>query len=100
MKIFISGPITNDANYKSHFNSVAEVIKAKGHIPLNPAVYPKGLTINEYMSLGFKMIDIADAVCMLEGWESSGGANVEYEYASYCDKLIIYERDILDADRI
>lgn len=91
MKVFISGPITHDPNYKEHFAKAEEYLRKKGDIPLNPAIFPGGLTTNEYMSLGLKMIDIADAVYMLYGWSDSRGANIEYNYAQYCGKIISFE---------
>lgn len=91
MKVFISGPITHDPNYKEHFAKAEKDVWANGDIPLNPAVFPGGLTTNEYMSLGLKMIDIADAIYMLTGWSQSRGANIEYSYAQYCGKIITFE---------
>ena len=91
MRVFLSGPITNDPNYKEHFGSVAEKLTAKGHVVLNPAILPKGLETEEYMSLGLDMMDLCDCICMLKGWKDSRGANVEYEYAKYCGKIISFE---------
>lgn len=90
MKIFLSGPITKDPNYKEHFAKVETKLKKMGHVVLNPAIYPSGLTNPEYMMLGFKMLEIADAVCMLDGWEYSTGASIEFHYANYLQKTLIY----------
>ena len=91
MKVFLSGPITGDDDYKEHFAEVEQALKAQGHIVLNPAIYPPGLTINDYMSLGLKMLDIADAVCFLHGWGDSRGAKIEMDYATYSGKMIMFE---------
>lgn len=95
IKIFLSGPITKDPNYMEHFAKAEEYCKRLDYVVLNPTVYPKGLTNAEYMSLGFRMLEIADAVLMLDGWATSTGANLEYEYAKYLGKTIYQEENIL-----
>ena len=91
-KIFLSGPITKDPNYMEHFAKAEEYCKNKFDcVVLNPTIYPKGLTNAEYMKLGFNMLEISDIVLMLDGWSTSKGANLEYEYAKYLGKLIYQE---------
>ena len=41
------------------------------------------------MRICFAMIDVADVVTFLPGWQESRGANVEWSYACYCRKCVI-----------
>lgn len=90
MKIFLSGPITKDPNYKQKFLKAEQQLVKLGHVVLNPAIFPVGLTNSEYMMLGFKMLEIADGVCMLDNWDKSDGAKIEYNYASYLNKFVFF----------
>lgn len=91
MKIFISGKITNDPKYKEKFATAEKKLTEQGHVVLNPAVLPKGMSNTEYMKIGFAMFDCADALYMLDGWQDSEGAKIEHTYAQYLGKDIIYE---------
>ena len=93
MKVFISGPITNVPNYKENFARAEEYLKSQGHVVLNPTVYPAGMTLQDYMSLGLAMINCVDAILLLDGWHLSRGARIEYEYAAYCSKEIWQEAE-------
>lgn len=90
MKIFISGPITNDCNYKEKFNAISSILTERGYIVLNPAVLPFGMRVQDYMQIGLSMINCADALFMLPKWKESQGAVMEHQYASYCRKKIFY----------
>lgn len=91
MKIYISGKITGDPDYKEKFARVEEKIAKNGDIALNPAKAPEGLTNSEYMRLAFAMIDASDAVYFLRDYSTSRGARIEHRYAHYVGKKIIME---------
>lgn len=91
-KIFISGAITNDSNYLEKFNKAQKIIENEGYIALNPTVIPIGLTPEEYMKIDLAMLDCADAIYMLCDWEKSEGANLEWHYANYMNKIIFYQQ--------
>ena len=78
MKVYISGSMTGvpDKN-KERFAAAEEYLLAKGHIVLNPAILPEGLTYQEYMSIDLAMLDAADAIYLLRGWDKSPGASFE-----------------------
>ena len=83
MKIFLSGPITSRLDtYKKEFESAAEAVKAAGNIPLNPATQPLGLEQRDYMRVSLAMLEAADMVLLLPGWEESEGALVEQALAA------------------
>lgn len=52
MKIYIAGPMTGYENYnRPMFNAVAQQMLSGGHVALNPATLPDGLSQREYMDI-------------------------------------------------
>ena len=66
-------------------------MKELGHTVLNPAILPEGLSQEEYMRICIPMLNIADSIYMLTGWEKSVGAKIEHSLACQADKKIYYE---------
>lgn len=95
MKIYIAGKITGDPEYRDRFREEAEKLEGLGHIVLNPAELPEGMSKAEYMRICFAMIDCADTVFLLPGWQGSPGARLEQAYCSYIGKRSgeIWEED-------
>ena len=98
MKIYISGSISNNPNYKEDFERAEDYLQReypKAEL-INPALVnsflPKSTTHEEYMRMSFCMLDMADGVYFINGWEESKGANQEYGYALAKDKTILFER--------
>lgn len=97
MKIYISGAITNNPNYKEDFERAEDYLQREypnGEI-INPALVnsflPKSTSHKEYMRMSFCMLDMADAIFMIDGWEKYCGASQEYGYALAKDMIIMYE---------
>lgn len=95
--IYLSGPITGVERYWEPFERVADGVRAKGHIAISPTMHPQGLTNEQYMRLCLAQIDVADAVLFLDGWACSRGSVVEWYYAHYIDKTMLYKLDELEA---
>ncbi|NMC24725.1 MAG: DUF4406 domain-containing protein, partial [Serratia sp.] len=47
-------------------------------VALNPAILPDGLTEADYMAVGITMLQRADAIFLLTGWQFSAGARAEH----------------------
>lgn len=92
-KIFISGKIAGDPNYKAKFAAAEAFYKKKGYIVLNPAVLPGDMQPADYMRICFAMIDTADAVAFLPDYHRSPGAELELNYCCYTDKSIHHFED-------
>lgn len=88
--VYISGPITGVHNYREVFEKVEDLLSDLGFIPLSPARLPQGMTNEAYMRIDFAMIDSADAVLFLPGYEQSRGAMLEFKYCCYTDKKVAF----------
>jgi len=86
-KLYIAGKITGDPDYKKKFAAAQECFKKKGYIVLSPAFMPGGMRPEDYMRICFAMIDTADEVAFLPGYELSPGAQLELQYCLYTDKI-------------
>lgn len=87
-KIYIAGKITGDPDYKAKFEAAAEAYKKKGYTVLYPSWMPAGMQPADYMRICFAMIDTADVVAFLPGYETSPGAQLELQYCLYTDKSV------------
>lgn len=87
-KIYIAGKITGDPDYAEKFNTAALEYENRGYIVLNPAMLPEGMRPADYMRICFAMIDTADVVAFLPGYETSQGAQLELQYSRYTDKSV------------
>ena len=82
-KIYISGPITGNPNYKEQFASISRKLEADGHIVVDPFVETEGLSPRDYMRIYLDRLEAADEILLLPGWKNSNGAKFEKLYAEY-----------------
>ena len=86
-KVYISGPITETKDYLEKFEDIetALVLVHQGVEVINPAKVnanlPKSTTWEEYMRMSLCMLSMCDGIYMMEGWQQSRGATLEYAYA-------------------
>lgn len=84
MKIYIAGKIAGDRRYRAKFRAAAKNLEAMGHVVLNPATLPDGLTDGDYMRIGMAMLNAADVAVFLPDYQESKGAMVEW---AYCQRI-------------
>jgi len=93
MKIYIAGKISGDKSYKEKFARVQQQLESQGHVVLNPATQPEGLSAADYMRMCFAMMEAAEIVMFLPDFRESRGAMLEYDWCQYTVKQTAYYED-------
>lgn len=92
MTIYIAGPMTGLPDYnRAAFNAKEGELSAKGWKVLNPAKIGDLPEYDMYWPINKAMLDGANAIYMLDGWEGSKGACAEHEYAAQNGILLMCE---------
>jgi hypothetical protein len=90
--VFIAGPMTGYHNLnRSEFNTEAGILEDRGFTVLNPAILPDGLLHGQYLQITLAMLEQADAIFLLNGWEKSTGATREFDRACELGLLFLYQ---------
>ena len=90
---YIAGPIAGVKDYKTSFTIAEAKLWAEGYKILNPAKLPADLSDSQYLPICISMVEQADCVFLLKGWEHSLGAVAEATYAARQGKHIYEIRD-------
>ena len=94
MKVYLSGKITGDVDYRKKFEAVQNELRVYGYVVFNPAVLPDGFEYEDYMSLDLLILSRCDAIYLLRDWKNSQGAKREVEEAKRLGLKILDEDDI------
>lgn len=93
MKVYIAGPMTGLPHFnRPAFQQAAINLSFEKHVPLNPANLPDGLTEADYMAIGLTMLQRAEAIYLLTGWQFSAGARAEHALALKLGLEVIEQR--------
>ena len=94
MKVYLSGKITGDENYKNKFAVVEDGLKREGYEVFNPAIMPNMFSWEDFMKIDLLALSFCDAICLLPDWAESTGAMREYEEAKKLGlKIMFYDFD-------
>ena len=98
MKVYISGPISGTDDYMQRFQTVADILTARGYDVVNPAEenshFPVGTSWERYMGESLRMLCECDAICMMRNWIRSNGAQLEYIVATRMGKVVMEESNL------
>jgi hypothetical protein len=92
-KVYISGSITKDPDYREHFRAAEEKLRALGMKVFNPAKFEADpdKTWEDYMRKDIAELTRCRAIYLLKGWKKSRGARLEYKIAQALGYMIIKE---------
>lgn len=92
MKVYISGKITGDADYKQKFKTAQNILESVGFKVFNPAeLKDTGKSWSWYMRKDIAGLMECDAIFLLKDWEDSKGARLEYYIAQQLEMKIFRE---------
>jgi hypothetical protein len=94
-KIYISGKITGIEEEAAHiFESASSLLQIQGYEIINPMTLPHNhdKSWESYMREDLKALLDCDSIYMLNGWNDSKGANLEYHIAISLGLEVIYEK--------
>ena len=93
MKVYISGPISNNPNYREQFSKAERRLRESGMHCFNPAKFDPNPdnTWTDYMRADISELLSYRAIYLLKGWRRSKGARLELKIAKALDYLILHE---------
>jgi len=101
-KVYISGKITGlpQSEYMENFMRAEQKMKKAGYSVINPAkinaMLPIDTTWEQYMKVSITLLNMCDAIYMMDNWKDSRGAMMEYDQARYVGMKIIFESEVAD----
>ena len=94
---YISGPVSglDREEAERRFRTAEKMIKERGEVPINPlGLCTEDMTYEECLREDIMtMLQSADKIYMLEGFEESSGADLELDVAEMCGLEVEYEED-------
>ena len=90
-KVYISGSITKDPDYREHFRAAEEKLRNLGMKVFNPAKFEADpdKTWEDYMKRDIAELTRCRAIYLLKGWKKSRGAKIEYKIAKELGYMVI-----------
>lgn len=92
--VFLSGKMTGLIDLgRTQFHRYNKFFHSIGRKVIDPSCLPTDLPDKCYMPMCLAMLNQADEVFMIPGWELSEGARIENAYAAKCGKVITHISD-------
>lgn len=92
MIVYIAGKMTGLPDWgRAAFHAAERELTERGHIVLNPAALPVGMPPERYLPICMAMLEQADAIYLLDGWDDSRGAKLEKAFAEYQGKIVMLQ---------
>ena len=93
VKIYLAGAETEE-----QFKAAESVLRERGHTVFGAEVLPEGMRKEDYVASCKSMIDAADMVLFLKGWQENKGACLTVAYCEFINKMTCTE-DTCDGKR-
>ena len=90
--VYLCGSFNGPEYYKA-FEDMEDELTSLGRNPMSPARLPNGLTTAQRHRITAAMIDSADAVVMIPGWQADEAAVWEHHLAYCFDRPIVELRE-------
>jgi len=101
--IYISGAITGTTDYMERFAAAEKRLSEAGFVVINPAKVnsqlPKETDYTGYMKMSLTMLSLCNGIYMIDGWEDSRGAKIEYDYAKATGLEFVGDNDVEIAEK-
>ena len=101
MRIYLSGPITNEPNYRRNFAEAQRILESFGHDDIvNPAELCQVVNVERFgyeqiMQVCIDLLYSSDALILLPGWQHSHGCGREWGIAHALDLNIVEFEDYI-----
>lgn len=96
--IYISGQITGTDDYMERFAEAEKQLTERGYTVINPAKInanlPENTPYKRYIDISLELLRGCDSIYMLDGWEESKGARLEYYYAETMGYKILHQMSL------
>lgn len=104
MRIYLSGPITNEPNYRRNFKVAQDILAENGYLDVvNPAELCQVISKtgkDDYemlMDVCINMLRTCDIVLFLPKWKTSHGCGREYQFALDQDLVVMDFEDFVNS---
>lgn len=84
MKVFLSGSITSDKDYKKHFKEKSDLFKAQGMEVFDPSLLPPNLPYTTYIKRCLAELVTCDFIYYVNDVTTSKGSFIERIFAAAC----------------
>jgi len=98
MRLYLSGPITDNAFAYELFHAAEVTYSEMGHDIINPLKLDQGEAWHVIMRKDIAQLINCDGIVMLRGWTQSKGAILEHNIAKALKMSIIYDQSEIDID--
>ena len=94
-KIYISGAVTSDPDFRCKFERAEELLREKGYIPVNPVKGEEdGKEWKYYLKKDLKKLLDCNGIYILSDWHKSRGAQLEIHVAIELGLEVILEGEL------
>lgn len=99
MKVYISGQISglDLAEARTRFADAEELLQGMGFDTVNP--WDNGLPVDApwiaHLCRDLEMLNECSCIYMMDGWQKSRGACIEYDFAIRAGKSVLFESSVI-----